>query len=119
MAVLRTSRFHSSEREAQEAAKYDRCASFGERLPRLRARVEAEFWQDDLGFYAVALDGDGQPCRAIASNAGHLLFTGLPSAERARKVMGLAGTVSIATELGLQASGAITAAGVDWPHSSR
>ena len=37
----------------------------------------------------------------------------LPDAlpERARKVIGLAGTVSIATELGLQASGAITAAG--------
>lgn len=37
----------------------------------------------------------------------------LPDAlpERARKVIGLAGTVSIATELGLRSSGAITAAG--------
>ena len=34
----------------------------------------------------MALDGDGAPCRAIASNAGHLLFSGLPSPERARAV---------------------------------
>ena len=40
----------------------------------------------DEGFYAVALDGEGQPCRAITSNPGHLLFTGLPSPERAAAV---------------------------------
>jgi DNA topoisomerase-1 len=33
-------RYHTDFREAQEAAKYDRCAGFGELLPRLRARVE-------------------------------------------------------------------------------
>lgn len=35
-------RYHTGFREAQEAAKYDRCAGFGERLPKLRARVEAD-----------------------------------------------------------------------------
>lgn len=35
-------RYHPAFREAQEAAKFDRCASFGERLPRLRAQVEAD-----------------------------------------------------------------------------
>lgn len=53
---------------------------------QVRARVEDRFWMEDEGFYAVALDGDGAQCRAIGSNAGHLLFTGLPSVERARKV---------------------------------
>jgi len=51
-----------------------------------RALVEDRFWLEDEQFYAVALDGDGAPCRAIASNAGHLLFTGLPSPERAAAV---------------------------------
>lgn len=32
-------RYHVGFREAQEAAKYDRCGGFGHRLPRLRARV--------------------------------------------------------------------------------
>jgi DNA topoisomerase-1 len=35
-------RYHTSFREAQEAAKYDRCAGFGDKLPRLRERVEAD-----------------------------------------------------------------------------
>ena len=37
-------------------------------------------------FYGIALDGDGQLCRVCASNAGHLLFVGLPSHRRARQV---------------------------------
>ena len=41
---------------------------------------------EDDSFYAIALDGDGNPCEAIGSNAGHLLFTGLPSAARAAAV---------------------------------
>ena len=35
-------RYHTGFREAQEAAKYDRCGGFGAKLPRLRARVEAD-----------------------------------------------------------------------------
>jgi DNA topoisomerase I len=35
-------RYHTGFREAQEAAKYDRCAVFGEHLPKLRAKVEAD-----------------------------------------------------------------------------
>lgn len=56
------------------------------RAERVRALVEARFWMEDQGFYAIALDGEGAPCRALASNAGHLLFSGLPSPERARRV---------------------------------
>src|SRR3569623_1128422 len=32
-------RYHTGFREAQEAAKYDRCSVFGEHLPKLRAKV--------------------------------------------------------------------------------
>jgi DNA topoisomerase-1 len=35
-------RYHIGFREAQEAAKYDRCSSFGDHLPKLRAKVEAD-----------------------------------------------------------------------------
>ena len=44
---------------------------------RLRERFEAAFWCDDLGTYALALDGDKRPCRVRSSNAGHCLFTGI------------------------------------------
>ena len=64
----------------------DRTTEWRMRAEQVRSLVEEQFWMEDEGFYAVALDGDGQQCRAIASNAGHLLFTGLPSLERARRV---------------------------------
>lgn len=56
------------------------------RAEALRVAVEERFWMEDLGFYALALDGHGQPCRVRASNAGHLLYCGLPSADRAARV---------------------------------
>ncbi len=63
-----------------------RAAEWAARAESTRALVEDRFWMEDEQFYAVALDGDGAPCGAIASNAGHLLFSGLPSPERARAV---------------------------------
>jgi glycogen debranching enzyme len=54
----------------------------------LRAHFEATFWCDDLSTYALALDGQKQPCRVRTSNAGHCLFTGIASPMRARLVAG-------------------------------
>ena len=52
----------------------------------LRAAVEKRFWLPALRGYAIAIDGTGKPCRVRASNPGHLLYTGLPSAQRAARV---------------------------------
>ena len=52
----------------------------------LRKLVEATFWMPEMNFYGIALDGEGELCRVRASNAGHLLYTGLPSAARAQHV---------------------------------
>ncbi len=56
------------------------------RAEQLRGSFEAAFWCADLGTYALALDGSGQPCRVRASNAGHLLLTGIASPARAASV---------------------------------
>ncbi len=53
---------------------------------RLRGRFEEAFWLDDLQTYALALDGQKRPCRVRASNAGHTLFAGIVSPERAAAV---------------------------------
>jgi glycogen debranching enzyme len=52
----------------------------------LRRRFEDAFWVDDLGFYAMALDSAKRPADAIASNAGHALWSGIASADRAARV---------------------------------
>jgi glycogen debranching enzyme len=56
------------------------------RAETLRRSIEERFWVADMGFYALAIDGDGHTCDVFASNAGHLLYCGVPSAERAAAV---------------------------------
>ena len=51
-----------------------------------RIRVEDAFWMEEEGFYALALDGNKRKVEAISSNPGHLLWCGLPSPDRARRV---------------------------------
>ena len=55
----------------------------------LREKFEEVFWCEDLGIYALALDGKKHKrqgvCRVRSSNAGHCLFAGIASPERARK----------------------------------
>jgi glycogen debranching enzyme len=53
---------------------------------RLAERFEAAFWCPELETYALALDGEKKPCRVRTSNAGHVLFTGIATASRAKRV---------------------------------
>ncbi len=64
----------------------ERASQWQARAATVRSLVEDRFWMEDQQFYAVALDGDGKQMQAVGSNAGHLLFSGLPSPERARLV---------------------------------
>jgi glycogen debranching enzyme len=52
----------------------------------LRERFEEAFWCEDLGTYALALDGAKKPCRVRSSNAGHVLLGGIAAPERAAAV---------------------------------
>src|SRR5690625_4772660 len=63
-----------------------RADELDQQAEQIRQLVEERFWCEELGFYAIAIDGDGKACRVRSSNAGHLLFCRLPSPERARKV---------------------------------
>jgi len=55
------------------------------RAERLREAFESQFWSEELGTYVLALDGRKRPCEVRTSNAGHALFTGIASVERARR----------------------------------
>ena len=81
-AALQAMAWLSERRGEHERAQHWRASA-----KRLRAAVEKRFWLPELGFYAIALDGSGEPCRVRASNAGHLLYTRLPSAQRAALVI--------------------------------
>ncbi len=53
----------------------------------LKKKFNEVFWCDDISAYAIALDGDKQPCRVRTSNAGHTLFTGIATEECARRTV--------------------------------
>lgn len=51
----------------------------------LKQHFNEVFWDDELGTYILALDGNKKPCRVVSSNVGHLLFSGIATPERAAK----------------------------------
>jgi glycogen debranching enzyme len=65
-----------------------RAATLAREADTLAARIDAAFWWEAKGTYALALDGAKRPCRVVASNAGHLLFAGVPPPDRAARVAG-------------------------------
>ena len=64
-----------------------------ERLEReaaeLKTRFNRDFWLEEGGYYALALDGGKQPVDALASNLGHLLWSGIVADERIPRVVEL------------------------------
>ena len=64
----------------------DLSAKLAREAEELRVKFEDAFWIEEAGTYAIALDGDKRRCEVLASNAGHCLFTGIASPERAKRV---------------------------------
>ena len=57
-----------------------------EAAQQLKQRFNEAFWCEDLGTYAIALDGDKRQCAVASSNAGHALWSGIASPEYAARV---------------------------------
>ena len=76
----------AASRLARALGVKDHCDALEVQAETLRARFEDQFWCDDLGTYALALDGSKHPCRVRASNAGHCLYSGIVSPVRAQRV---------------------------------
>lgn len=59
---------------------------FMEQAEILRLIFNESFWCEELSTYAMALDGEKRRCCVVSSNAGHCLFAGIASQERAERV---------------------------------
>jgi glycogen debranching enzyme len=53
----------------------------------LRQRFNRDFWLEDKGIYALALQKDRRPCAVVASNAGQVLWSGIAKPDKARQTM--------------------------------
>jgi glycogen debranching enzyme len=64
---------------------------FAERLERqaadLKRRFNRDFWVEDDEYFALALDVEGKQVDALASNNGHLLWSGIVDKSKAKAVV--------------------------------
>jgi glycogen debranching enzyme len=67
--------------------KPQRAAELRSKASGLFARFNEEFWDEELGFYAFALDGEKNKVLTVASNPGHCLWSGIVPRERAKRVV--------------------------------
>jgi glycogen debranching enzyme len=56
------------------------------RLEPLATAFDRAFWIEELGTYAMALDGNKRPCAVRSSNPGHALYCGIATPEHAQRI---------------------------------
>jgi glycogen debranching enzyme len=106
--------------------KPERATELRSKASILFARFNEAFWDEELGFYAYALDGDKNKVLTIASNAGHCLWSGIVPPERAKRVMERLTAPDMWTGWGIRTLSADHAAfnpynyqtGSVWPHDN-
>jgi glycogen debranching enzyme len=72
---------------ARAMGDHDLAQRLAAEADRLRRRFQDAFWCDDLGIYALALDGAKQPCRVLSSNAGQVLWCGIAAPDHAQRLI--------------------------------
>jgi len=103
---------------------------FAERLEAqaeaLRDTFDRAFWCEELGMYALALDGEKKQCRVRSSNAGHALLCRIAKEERAKSLVASLMTEELFSGWGIRTIGAGEARynpmsyhnGSVWPHDN-
>jgi glycogen debranching enzyme len=66
--------------------KPDRAAELRAKAAVLFKKFNETFWDEETGFYAYMLDGEKRKVLTVASNPGHLLWSGIVPADRAARV---------------------------------
>ncbi len=56
-------------------------------IGQLRERFNRDFWMEDKGCYALALQRDGRPAAVVSSNAGQALWAGIADDDKAQRTV--------------------------------
>lgn len=113
-------------RFADEMGDDDLAERYRGKAAALKEAFNREFWLDEKGWYALALDGDNRPVDALASNIGHCLWTGIVDEERAPSVARHLGSEEMFSGWGLRTMATTMACynpisyhcGSVWPHDT-
>jgi glycogen debranching enzyme len=71
----------------QRVGEPDRAKQLQQQADELRKRFNRDFWLEDKGCYALALQSGKEPVTVIASNPGHALWAGIADADKARRTI--------------------------------
>jgi glycogen debranching enzyme len=69
----------------RRAGDSDRANQLEGRARELRTRFNRDFWMEDEGCYALALQGDKTQAAVVSSNAGQALWTGIAEPDKAAR----------------------------------
>lgn len=69
------------------AGEHGRATRLRQEAADLRLRFNRDFWCEEEGCYALALEADHRPCRVMSSNAGQALWTGIVDNDKAGRVV--------------------------------
>lgn len=72
---------------------------------RLKKNFDEAFWCEEIGSYAIALDGDKRQCAVRSSNAGHALWSRIAAPEHARLIAEQMLSPEFFTEWGIRTIG--------------
>ncbi|HET7880110.1 MAG TPA: glycogen debranching N-terminal domain-containing protein [Acetobacteraceae bacterium] len=70
-----------------ELGRADRAAALRDKAAKLYRAFNDVFWDEASGFYAYMLDGEKRKVLSVASNPGHLLWSGIVPPDRAARVV--------------------------------
>ena len=71
---------------AREMGQNELAEKLDAQAKELRTKFGRAFWDEALGMFVLALDGEKKPCAVRASNAGHCLFSGIATEPQERSV---------------------------------
>jgi glycogen debranching enzyme len=69
----------------RRAGDSSRADELEHRASELRTRFNGDFWMEDEGCYALALQGDKSQAAVVSSNAGQVLWTGIADPDKAKR----------------------------------
>jgi glycogen debranching enzyme len=113
-------------RLARDLGEEDLAEQLAEEARQLRERFNRDFWVEEQGYFALALDGSKRPVETITSNPGHCLWSGIVDEEKAAKVVRRLTSPALSSGLGIRTLAANQApydpigyhTGTVWPHDN-
>lgn len=105
---------------------FDLTEKLEERAKSLKVEFNKKFWMEEKQYFALALDGKKEQRKAVTSNPGHLLFTGIVNEEKVDLVVRRLFEKDLWTSFGIRTHSALESdfnplnyhLGSVWPHDN-